>query len=122
MKIELMGCTRIVFILRSVVIKIPKPRYWSHFLSGLLANMRERDTWKWNSGDYEKGTSHLLCPVLWASIGGWMLVMKKVDRVLEWDEDSKFDISKHIEHFPGDDKVKNYGILDNKLVKFDYGQ
>lgn len=122
MKINLTGCTRIVFEFKNVVIKIPKPVFWSHFLTGLISNMAENKTWKWNSGKYERGKSYLLCPVIWSSWGGWILIMKKVDRVLDWDEDNKYDLSEHIKHFPGDDKVKNYGLLKGQIVKIDYGQ
>lgn len=121
MGIELAGCTRVVITCGRVVIKVPKPRYWKHFLSGLLANMGERDTWRWNSGPFESGKSHLLCPVLWASWGGWLLVMRRVDRVLDWDEDHT-DVTEHMRYFPGDDKVRNYGMLDGRVVKIDYGQ
>lgn len=117
------GVTRIVFILKHVVIKIPKfTCQWEHFIKGLLANISENKTWKYNSGEYESGKSHLLCPVVWCSWGGWILVMKKVDRCLQYDEWDKWDISEHRKHFEGDDTVSNYGILNNKLVKIDYGQ
>ena len=33
--------------------------------------MNEDKTWKWNTGTYEKGKGHLLCPVVWSS-WGWM--------------------------------------------------
>ncbi len=129
MKINLQGCTRIVFIFRRVVIKIPKPFIWSHFLSGLIANMNEDKCWKWNSGKYEKGSSHLLCPVVWASWGGWLLIMKRANT-------EEFKSSLHsklvIIHeelykpwvdagFSGDDKIDNYGIFKGNVVKIDYG-
>lgn len=28
--------------------------------------------------------------------------------------------SEHLQHFPGDDTISNYGMLDDKLVKIDY--
>lgn len=79
MKVLLSGCTRIVIVLNNVVVKVSKPYIWRHFLSGLIANISERNTWRWNSGKYEDGKSHLLCPVVWASRGGWILVMKRAD-------------------------------------------
>lgn len=120
-----MGVTRLVIELDKVVIKIPNFTYqWNHFLKGLLANMSESCTWHYAGieGSFGYGHRHLLCPVRWSSWGGWILVMQKVDRVLEWEEYDKFDWSEHKRWFPGDDKVKNYGILDGRLVKFDYGQ
>lgn len=122
MKLSRTGVTRLVFVLNDRVIKIPNfTCQWSHFLSGLLANMRESKGWKWNSGVYERGYSRLLCPVIWASWGGWILVMKRVDYIMTWEDEGKYDISEHINQFPGDDKIVNYGLLSGKVVKFDYG-
>ena len=78
-KINRKGVTRIVLEFKSVVIKIPNfTCQWSHFLKGIIGNIEESRTWKWNSGKFEKGTSHLLCPVKWCSVGGWILIMEAV--------------------------------------------
>lgn len=123
MKVNMKGVTRIVLVGRRVVIKIPNfTCQWSHFLKGLLANIHEGRTWRYNSGEYEKGISHLLCPVLFTSWGGWMLVMRKATPLTRSDWDKLDDISSHTLHFPGDDTISNYGYLDGKLVKIDYGQ
>lgn len=120
------GCTRFVFVFSRFVVKVPNPRYsWRNFIQGLLANMGERDTYRWNSGDYESGNSHLLCPVLWASWGGWVLVMQRANPCQFTDENgNEIDYSKWIvAGFGGDDKPDNYGTLpDGRLVKLDYGQ
>jgi hypothetical protein len=122
MRINRTGATRIVIECNSVVIKLPNIlNGWHHFLLGILANINENKCWKWNSGTFEKGHSHLLCPVLWCSWGGWILVMKKVDSVLTLDEGWELDILPHIKHFPGDDSGNNYGFLDGRIVKIDYG-
>ncbi len=124
-KIILTGTTRIVVTLKKVVVKIPNFRTWHSFIQGLWCNMNEANTWRWNSGKYEQGKSHLLCPVVWASWGGWILVMKKVDRLLNdmsREERELLDFTEHEKHFPGDDSRSNYGILNNKLVKIDYAQ
>jgi len=127
MRIDDSGCTRVVLVFESYVLKIPRFTYsWSHFLKGLLANMQERDCWKWNSGKYEKGDSHLLCPVIWGSWGGWLLIMKRADvkRHLDevYKEKRKYCYATIINAgFGGDDKPENYGYLNNKLVKVDYG-
>lgn len=125
MKIERRGCTRIVFIFNSVVVKIPNFTVcWRHFLQGLLANMGERDTYYANTGRYNVGLSDLLCPVVWASWGGWVLVMKKALPFTCTDEQGReLDYSKWImAGFGGDDKPDNYGILNGTIVKIDYGQ
>lgn len=125
MKIEWRGCTRIVFLLNEVVVKVPNFTVcWRHFLQGILANMGERDTYRWNSGQYESGKSHLLCPVVWASWGGWVLVMKRAIPFTYLDEEGhEMDYSKWIvAGFGGDDKPDNYGKLNGQVVKLDYGQ
>jgi len=123
MKVNKIGITRIVIEFSSFVVKIPRFTYsWEHFLKGIVASINENKTWKYNSGKYERGYSHLLCPVLWCSWGGWILIMKKVDYCLTYRDYDKFNISKHKKHFKGDDTVSNYGILQGKLVKLDYGQ
>lgn len=125
MKLNRKGVTRLVIELDKVVIKIPNFTYsWNHFLKGLLANMSENLTFRCAGieGSFIYGQQHLLCPVEWMSWGGWILVMHKVDRVLDFDDHDKHDWSAHKKWFPGDDKVSNYGILNGRLVKLDYGQ
>lgn len=119
------GVTRIVFIFNSFVIKIPKftnhNNTWSFFLRGIIANISEHQTWKWNSGKYESGQSHLLCPVIWCSWGGWILIMKRA-KVFTWDEWDAMEYSndEHMKYFKGDDTISNYGVFENRLVKIDY--
>lgn len=123
-QVELRGCTRIVFLVGNYAIKIPNFRYsWLLFLNGLVANMNEAATWRWNSGKYESGKSHLLCPVVWASWGGWVLVMKRAVPCTWLSEGGEeIDYSKWIvEGLSGDDKPQNYGKLDGRIVKLDYG-
>jgi len=120
MKISL-GVTRIVFVFKSFVVKIPRPGIWSHFLKGLIGNIHEAQTWKWNSGKYESGKSYLLCPVVWAAWGGWILIMKRAE-ILTEDQFSKENIEPHMIWFDGDDKSNNYGYYKGRLVKVDYGE
>ncbi len=131
MKINMGGTTRIVFVFKNIVVKIPKFTYsWEHFLKGLIANIGENKTWKYNSGKHERGRSHLLCPVLWCSWGGWILVMKRAD-VGQWirevidmpespDETEKMYSRWIVAGFGGDDKADSYGYLNGHLVKVDY--
>lgn len=125
MKINTIGVTRIVVEFDNVVWKIPNfTGSWLNFLKGLVANIQENKTWKWNSGKYEKGTSYLLCPVLFCCMGGWILIMKKAEKVFSYDEFWSMDlklIDEHLSNFPGDDTAPNYGVLNNKIVKIDYG-
>lgn len=123
MRIDRKGCTRLVFIFKNIVIKVPNfTCQWNLFLRGLLANMQEDQTWRWNSGVNEGGNSHLLCPVIWCSWGGWILVMKKAE---VFDMDAPHDIIDYqiwrTAGFGGDDKPCNYGMLEGRVVKIDYG-
>lgn len=125
MRINRQGITRIVFLTKKYAIKIPNfTCQWNHFLQGLLSNINESTTWKYNSGQYEEGNSHLLCPVVWASWGGWILIMKRAVPCKFFDEGGEeIDYSKWIvAGFGGDDKPLNYGQLNGRIVKLDYGQ
>ena len=130
MKWNRRGVTREVFIFKSFVIKIPSYRYsWQHFLCGLLANIKEGQCWRYNKFNIE--IQHLLCPVIWTSWGGWILIMKKADvegfcdyvRSLP-ETDNPNDIYKKWFDvgLQGDDKADNYGYYNNKIVKIDYGK
>lgn len=104
-----------VLVLNKVVVKLPNfTCQWSHFLKGLLANMAERDTWNWNEN------KSLMCPVLWCSWGGWLLIMKRA-QTCEWEESIDYEIWRKA-HLAGDDKPDNYGYLNGNIVKLDYGQ
>lgn len=123
MHINNKGVTRTVFCFKNFVVKVPCiHKGWCNFLRGLVGNINEGQTWRWNSGAFEKGTSHLLCPVLLTSWGGWFLVMKRAKTLTnnEWELLSDVDCSEHKKHFGGDDSVRNYGYLDSRLVKIDY--
>lgn len=137
MKVNRRGITRTVFIFKSFVIKVPNGRYsWSHFLQGLIANIKEGQSWRYNK--HRPEIQELMCPVIWTSWGGWILIMKRADvegycdyiRSLPRIEDmSHSGIMKHNTEiyskwinngFGGDDKADNYGFLNGKLVKVDY--
>jgi hypothetical protein len=124
------GATRIVFIFRKFVIKVPNFTYsYRNFIRGILSNIDEDRTWRWNSGKYENGKSHLLCPVIFSLWGGWLLIMARAD-VLKWSGDVRAlphtdnpnDVYKEwIEAgLGGDDKADNYGYYKGRLVKVDY--
>jgi hypothetical protein len=124
LSLDLRGCTRIVLLTKNHAIKLPNFRHsWQVFLMGLVANLNEKHTWQWNSGRYEQGRSHLLCPVTWCSWGGWVLVMKRAVPCRWLDEGGEdIDFSKWVvEGLGGDDKPANYGTLDGRIVKLDYG-
>jgi hypothetical protein len=123
MLINRAGATRLVIECAKVVIKIPNFTYsFENFLCGLLANIREGQTWRCSllyEGPQSK--SHWLCPVIFTSWGGWVLIMPKCDRVLTWEESELSYNHPCIPYFGGDDKPVNYGYLNGKIVKIDYG-
>ena len=126
MRINRTGASRIVFELKTVVVKIPNFTYsWQNFLCGILANIREGQTWRYNNTyDQLECDSRLLCPVLFTSWGGWFLIMQKADKVLSFDEFEalpEVELAEHLRTFPGDDTGPNYGLLNGRLVKIDYG-
>lgn len=125
MRINRTGASRIVIELKTIVVKIPNFTYsWQNFLCGILANIREGQTWRYNLFEHPEITSKLLCPVLFTSWGGWFLIMKKVDKVLTHDEFWELDeneLKEHLNFFEGDDSGPNYGRINGRLVKIDYG-
>lgn len=113
MKINRNGITRIVIELERIVIKIPNFLYqWDHFLVGLLSNIREYRTWNYSEN------KHLLCPVIWCSWGGWILIMQKAEGV-SWGEINLRIFTEA--GLDGDDKEDNYGLINGRVVKIDYG-
>lgn len=118
-----MGCTRIVLILKKIVIKIPNFTYsWENFLKGLIANITERNSWEYANipDSYNYRYRDLLCPIIWSSWGAWIVIMKRA-RVLTDEEYLSTNLKIHKYYYAGDDKSDNYGYLNGKIVKIDYG-
>lgn len=113
MKLNSDGMTRIVLIFNSFVVKVPKLKYgWKCFLQGILANINEASTWQ------NHPRKDLLCPVLWSSWGGWVLIMQNA---IPCEDGFKINYYKWIEAgLGGDDKPDNYGVFNSQLVKIDY--
>lgn len=107
------GITRLVFVFRKFVIKIPNfTNCQRHFLQGCIANVIERDTYKsW------KGNNNHLAPSYFCSWFGLIQIQAKaeiLDRHLTEEEVIKF------EHITSDIKGSNFGIYKNRLVCVDY--
>lgn len=109
------GVTRIVFIGRRHVVKLPRfnPRsgrgaLWS-LAEGVLANLSEAEWSGWPG----------VCPVKW-SLLGVINVYRRCDPV-ELDDDFDFAaVAPGLGHF--DPKEANLGLLDGRLVWVDYAQ
>lgn len=114
------GVTREVILVGRWAIKFPTFRSWRMFLWGLLSNMQEV-TWgkamKVESGA-KQYWSERLCPVLWSLPGGWLVVMRRVERVCTENAEVDYDNFKGL---PGDHKPENFGWLDGRVVMLDYG-
>lgn len=121
MRLITKGVTRLVILTQDYAIKIPKPRIWNHFLRGLLANMEERLIWEIAniSDSVLADCKEHLCPVVWCSWGGWILVMKRAE---DLEPDEAFEPIERLKTLCGDHKPANYGKIDGKLVMLDYGE
>lgn len=104
------GITRCVLLVGGFAIKVPKPRRWKHFIEGLLSNMQERDCW---AANVSINSADHLAPVLWASWGGWVLVMERTEPIDPSDID-------RVPYRLEDHKAENYGVLRGNIVCIDY--
>ena len=110
------GTTRVVLLLGTFAIKIPRFSSWKLFLSGLLANMQEREfgATRWPQ----------LCPVIGSLPGGWLVVMKRAEPLTyaEWQD---FDVEKWRTQstyiVPVENKWDSFGRVDGRIVAIDYG-
>ncbi len=105
------GITRWVFVFKGRVVKIPSLYNWWFFLSGLLANLNERNWWRDTCHDDR------LCPVSFACWGGWFIVMPRAEVLSETDE-VYYDF---YDGLPRDNKPTNFGWYQGRLVMIDYG-
>lgn len=118
MKIE-KGTTRTVLLVGKYAIKIPrfwhqyKGHKWKMFLRGILANIDENYWWK-HSQQKEK-----LCPVIWVSPLGLLLVMLRAEKLTESEYD-KTKLDKEFCSLPLDNKIINFGKINDKTVLIDY--
>lgn len=128
MKIDRIGITRIVLIFNTFVIKLPKLKNgWNMFLRSLLCNIEEGKAW--NNAKYNGcGREQLLCPVIYYSKSGLILIMKKADvnrHLIEMKgkDQYKLDYYKKFKdaHYGDDLKPHNFGYYEDRLVKIDYG-
>lgn len=108
----LRGITREVVLTRRWAFKFPSLRSWKLFLTGLLANLQERDWWR---STHDKR----LCPVVAWLPGGFLVVMPRAER-LEPDE-YLFLQEEEFDGLPLDAKPSNFGTYQGRTVLIDYG-
>lgn len=119
-KINLSGATRIVFIFKKFVIKIPNVREYKLFLYGILSNLQEKTFSKMKRED--------LAHVYFCSPFGLFLIMQRAEVTSDMNE-RRF-IRMIYKKYKDDDlrcfmiadcKPDNWGYINGNLVKVDYG-
>ncbi len=121
MKINKKGITRIVFVFRSFVLKIPKFTYsHDHFLQGCVSNWSERKFTKtFKNANFSGNMYKHIAPSLWCSWFGLIQIQVKCEPNPEPLSDSQKEF---FEPLCGtDSKKENFGILNGRLVCLDYG-
>ena len=114
------GATRIVFIFKTFVIKIPSFKQYNLFLHGLLANLQE-NLWTGQHPDLAK--------VHFCGKLGFFLVMEKAEVLsnhVDWGETldglrEKYKDDELSEFMLSDFKPSNWGYVNCMLKKIDYG-
>lgn len=117
MHIDKRGATRVVIVMRHIVIKIPSITSWKLFLLGLLANMQERQ--------FSTMRDPNLCPVITSSRFGFFVVMPRCHPIrnmgLYATELYRIRGSLPRDFYISDAKPENFGYMRGRLVKLDYG-
>lgn len=117
MKLNRTGCTRIVLLVGTWAIKLPNfTSGWKLFLTGLLANMQERNFGRTRWPEF--------CPLLFSLPGGWLIVMRRVREMTQAEFlafDSETWAVQPDYHVPCEHKANNFGWLDGRIVCLDYG-
>ena len=116
--IDSRGVTRLVFIFRHFVIKVPRLNYGhTNFLYGCLSNWKERQFYKSfkNIPTYKD----LIIPTLWCSWFGLFQIQKRAEvlnRELTKQEIRRF------KKVCTDSQGANFGVYKGKIVCIDYGE
>lgn len=120
MEINRKGVTRIVFIFKTFVIKIPNFTHCHlHFLQGCYANWSERNYYKTHiKTDYENNLVDYVAPSYFCLWFGLIQIQAKCEKLTR-------DLSEEEKEFYkplcwGDNKKENFGYYKNKLVCLDY--
>lgn len=121
------GGSRIVFLFKKFVVKIPVTYSWYGFLNGLLSSMRELDKIKYYKGNYPEQ----IPKVYYGNRFGFIIIMKRYREVTREENDEFRDELTRIAEsdtegsryfWYGDIKPENYGYDEQgRLVKFDHG-
>lgn len=111
------GSTRNVILVGDWALKFPRMCEWRLFLRGLLANIQESQFFGFRF-------SNVLCPVLWAIPGGFLLCMRRAEP-LRRDVWERMDIERWLkeQQLSGicEGKLDCFGIVNGQTVVVDYG-
>ena len=125
MKVKTNGVTRIVFVFKKYVIKIPNFTHCHlHFIEGCYANWSERlftkqfknVDWKWN--DRPVNSHDLIAPTYFCLWFGLFSIQAKAMPMLENLTDEQKKLYEPL--CQTDCKKENFGWLNGKLVCIDY--
>lgn len=125
MRIDRTGGTRLVLLTKRYVFKIPRMGSWKHFVQGMLSNLTE--------GQWKGCKNPHLCPIAYSNRFGLMVMMHRAGPVEDVElfnsdlqrlyDDVDADEYRTLDRdfFEYDAMPKNFGYLNGKLVKIDYG-
>lgn len=112
------GSSRWIFVIGTLIVKIPSLNSWRGFLHGLLGNMQEVKFSKM------KEAQEKLCPIKFYIPFGFLVIMPKV-RVLKNGELTVLQLQEFCANntyvIPAEYKCDSFGYLNGKLVAIDYG-
>lgn len=116
------GVTRVVILIGKFAIKFPRgyhssrtkdPLSWKWFLRGLLANIDEKFWWDCTL------QKDKLCKIRIAGPLGLFLIMDRAEPLLETEYDKEF-FEKEFKYLPLDNKICNFGKINDRIVLVDY--
>lgn len=112
------GSARVVLLIGPWAFKLPTYVEWRLFLRGLLANMQERQLWRFLRDD------SALCPVHFALPGGWLIVMPRAEALTD-EEFLDLPVEDFLDRgdwvVPAERKTDSFGWWRGRLVAVDYG-
>jgi hypothetical protein len=114
------GTTRFVVVVGKAAVKFARDE------RGRRCNLYEAKVWEENREDPNRGPH--LCPVLWCSSDGEVLVMVAADPLpsditIPYDWADEWWSASHKgsgDDFPGEPKAADWGLLDGRVVLLDY--
>lgn len=108
-----LGTTRIVFLIGSYAIKIPRFYGWRSILKGILGNLDEYKWYKHSPVEWQLK----MCPTLFTFAGLFNVCKRACPILIEDYQELDFT---YYEPLPLDKKLGNFGRYQNRIVLVDY--